>query len=619
MNVVLVGHRGVGKSTVGRLLAERLGRTFVDLDEVLEGSTGSSAAELVASDEAAFRKLEVEALRTALSEPGRVIAPGAGIAEMPEEALVIWLKRDGWIDEARDARDRLRPELSWEEEVAWMTETREPRWAKAAHLVYRTPVGRSPERTVADVATLVGWVPADAGATKLRQKTWVVVANPSELDRAVQLVQWCGFAGVELRSDVFDHWPEVPVPALASLRTPDRTWLERAHDAAAIDIDTSFIGAAVASGIFAETPRRLVISTHPDRIDPDDVSALTGLARQIQVEHPTWARSLQLKYAPRADSFADVGMGWAMLAPLRRAGVALTYIPQGSRWSWARPMLAAENASNYVAATHRGSATSFASMDLQDWLPHMAGATPTRFDALLGWPATGSQGPLWHRRAALDANEPTLGYVAIDVAEDEFDGALTLLHDWKVRGLSITSPHKRRIGFVRHHDAVGSELLGPEDAARAATRGLPVMTGNTLVRVTDGWIATDTDEHGMAAAMLEVEDRTGLPRGTVALFGRGGVTPAVRRAIEASGWFVVLHVGARQGWPEEGADYVSLIVNAAGNSVDALEGAPRHAVWLDLHYNDVRPNDAEVHLAGDAFFEAQAAEQRNFWRDHDEG
>ena len=77
--IVLVGMPGSGKTTVGRLVAERLGRSFIDTDELVEQRTGRTPAELIEErGEAAFRALEREAVTEACAVDGAVIASGGG-------------------------------------------------------------------------------------------------------------------------------------------------------------------------------------------------------------------------------------------------------------------------------------------------------------------------------------------------------------------------------------------------------------------------------------------------------------------------------------------------------------------------------------------------------------
>ncbi len=82
--IVLVGLPGSGKSVVGRCVAERLGRPFIDLDQEIERRTGSSPAEHIRRDgEPAFRQLERRSVEAACTVPGSVIATGGGAALDP--------------------------------------------------------------------------------------------------------------------------------------------------------------------------------------------------------------------------------------------------------------------------------------------------------------------------------------------------------------------------------------------------------------------------------------------------------------------------------------------------------------------------------------------------------
>ena len=98
--VVLVGFMGAGKSTVGRLLARTLGWDFVDLDEVVEETTGSTVAEVIREQGLErFRELEAEAGRGVLRRQRVVVAVGGGWAAEPGHldmldgrSLAVWLK-----------------------------------------------------------------------------------------------------------------------------------------------------------------------------------------------------------------------------------------------------------------------------------------------------------------------------------------------------------------------------------------------------------------------------------------------------------------------------------------------------------------------------------------------
>lgn len=79
-NIALIGFMGVGKSTVGRLVAHRLGHEFVDVDEMIEKRARRKITEIFETDgEEAFRKLEREVLNELKSGTKKVISTGGGL------------------------------------------------------------------------------------------------------------------------------------------------------------------------------------------------------------------------------------------------------------------------------------------------------------------------------------------------------------------------------------------------------------------------------------------------------------------------------------------------------------------------------------------------------------
>lgn len=84
-NIVLIGMPGCGKSTLGRLLAERTGKTFVDMDAYIEEHAGASIPEIFAEHgEEYFRSLESAAAKALGREKGQVIATGGGVILHPD-------------------------------------------------------------------------------------------------------------------------------------------------------------------------------------------------------------------------------------------------------------------------------------------------------------------------------------------------------------------------------------------------------------------------------------------------------------------------------------------------------------------------------------------------------
>lgn len=116
--IALIGLRGAGKSTVGKALAERLGRPFIELNEQIEREAGISVQEIITLyGQAGYRKLERRCLEElAIANPEVVLATGGGIVvEAPTYQLLlssfytVWLRADPEVHfrrvmEQRDAR-----------------------------------------------------------------------------------------------------------------------------------------------------------------------------------------------------------------------------------------------------------------------------------------------------------------------------------------------------------------------------------------------------------------------------------------------------------------------------------------------------------------------------------
>jgi shikimate kinase len=88
--IVLMGFMGTGKSEVGRRLAQRFGRAFVDTDQLIEEHARKRVAAIFADDgEPAFRALERDAVREAARRGGNVISVGGGAVLEPENVRVL--------------------------------------------------------------------------------------------------------------------------------------------------------------------------------------------------------------------------------------------------------------------------------------------------------------------------------------------------------------------------------------------------------------------------------------------------------------------------------------------------------------------------------------------------
>ncbi len=159
-NVVLIGYRACGKSSVGGSLARILNRPFIDLDQVLVEEAGQSIASIVAqSGWPEFRRREKALVARYARKKRQVLAPGGGVVLDPENVdllkengVIIWLTAVPAAIRDRLARDESqaasRPSLTAADtlsEVEAVLETREPLYRGAAHLIIDTTESSVPQ------------------------------------------------------------------------------------------------------------------------------------------------------------------------------------------------------------------------------------------------------------------------------------------------------------------------------------------------------------------------------------------------------------------------------------------------------------------------------------------
>lgn len=165
----LIGGRGAGKTTVGRLLAERVGWGFIDADDALRQREGRSIAAIFAEDsEEYFRKRESALMAELASSPDVVIATGGGVVlAAPNRELLrssgftAWLNVSPPVAHERIAADPAselnRPSLTGLSTLADLHVTlraREPLYRDASHAAVDTD-GQSPSEVVS--AILAAW------------------------------------------------------------------------------------------------------------------------------------------------------------------------------------------------------------------------------------------------------------------------------------------------------------------------------------------------------------------------------------------------------------------------------------------------------------------------------
>jgi len=176
MNVILIGFRGSGKSTVGKALAERLALEFIDCDAWVEKQAGTTIREIFEKQgETQFRTIESQALAELAKLDGKVIATGGGAA-LKYQNMQVFKRQDsrifflevgpetafGRIQSDATTRAR-RPALTEKDpftEAKEQIEFRRPYYLKGADVTVSTE-GRGVEEVVKEILGHLGTTGSD--------------------------------------------------------------------------------------------------------------------------------------------------------------------------------------------------------------------------------------------------------------------------------------------------------------------------------------------------------------------------------------------------------------------------------------------------------------------------
>jgi shikimate kinase len=173
MILTLIGYRATGKTTLARLLAERLGWDWVDADVEIERRAGKPIARIFAEDgEPAFRDLEAQVIADLLRRPPLVLAAGGGAplrAEsrraMHQGGKVVWLVAKPETILRRMSADATtagrRPSLTGKtplDEIVDLLRLREPIYQQSADLRIDTE-GKTPDQAAAEILARLSLAP----------------------------------------------------------------------------------------------------------------------------------------------------------------------------------------------------------------------------------------------------------------------------------------------------------------------------------------------------------------------------------------------------------------------------------------------------------------------------
>jgi 3-dehydroquinate synthase len=165
-NIFLVGLMGSGKTTIGRALAKRLNKRFVDADHEIEARTGATIPWIFEIEgEANFRQREADVIRDLTAQEGIVLATGGGAVLneqsrqlLKERGTVIYLRASVNSILQRTSHDRNRPLLQTDDpkaRIEELSQQRAPLYQEVAHIIIET--GRPNVQSV--VQTILGQLP----------------------------------------------------------------------------------------------------------------------------------------------------------------------------------------------------------------------------------------------------------------------------------------------------------------------------------------------------------------------------------------------------------------------------------------------------------------------------
>jgi shikimate kinase len=168
MNIILIGYRGSGKSTVGSRLAARLQMKFVDTDDLIESKEGHISDIVKSKGWDHFRRLEKSVIEEISKGNNLIIAPGGGtvldadnVKALKRSGFIIWLKADQQILLKRIQKDQVsstrRPTLTGKgilEEIEETISEREPFYEKASEIQIDTSA-LDVEAVVEDILTIL--------------------------------------------------------------------------------------------------------------------------------------------------------------------------------------------------------------------------------------------------------------------------------------------------------------------------------------------------------------------------------------------------------------------------------------------------------------------------------
>jgi shikimate 5-dehydrogenase len=332
-------------------------------------------------------------------------------------------------------------------------------------------------------------------------------------------------------------------------------------------------------------------------------SALESLADLEEfLRQQDFPPGVHLKLSPAVHHFSQLAtlMEWQSVQPEQRS-----ILPRSveGRWSWVRLWLKGRQKINFLR-WDQGSALD--QPTLYEWLS--TPVSPECFAGILGHPVSHSRTPAEHQFYFSKKQRPVF---AIDIQEDEFQGAMGLLEKLGLQFAAVTSPHKKKAFQWADITSVASAEL---------------ESSNTLMLKNGRWYAHNTDIDGFGSLFALI---TG-DKQEVAVWGGGGTLPVILQICPQAICFSSRTAEPRaeygdRGLGDEGRHQVMLrkgpriLIWAASPEASPPPEAWRPEFVIDLNYREdslAREYALRVnaqYIDGLPMFKEQARAQQEFW------
>lgn len=602
--IVVYGQRGVGKTSfLARLKSywQTTSYSFLDLDQEIEKHHQKKISDIFKNEgEATFRKYELEVFQLLLSKyPQLVLSVGGGfdVLKIPPSVHCLWLQRisdeTGRIFTDRPRLDVNKTDL---EEFFDRANVRKISFQKRADEIYFLPEG----------LTTPNFIEEKIFSQKLDFKDSTYITLTFDFINKNSYLKKIINSGFEYRDDLvgFKEFQDFyslyqPQKLILSLRSKEKM--------AASELNYSdFKNIAKNSELLVDWALELGSPTQLKSLKPDILSLHDYLENE---DLPHFLKRLEsffqpgthLKASPIINSYQELQIAyqWHQQDPEHRS-----LLPRSSngRWCWFRLFMKGRQKINFWKIS---SGTALDQPTLYEW---QAGFSHCQnFSAILGSPVKHSRTPLEQQSFFAVYQMPVL---AIDIAENEFDTAISFLQDIGLRACAVTSPLKKKAFELVQKSKESSQQLSDLDKE--------LGTLNTLYFKSKIVYGTNTDLQGLQAQVKSLN----LTKEAIAIWGGGGTLPIIKTLFPAAIEFSVRTGQIRESESRNQNFTPTVIIWAAAPNAATPAFRSQLQFVIDLNYKEdslARAYAKEVgaqYVSGETMFVEQARGQQKFWQKH---